>query len=74
MKIETEFWVFSVFPTFIKAMPTRKNRYADGMRIYSSSDGFEKDFGDYAESKQIIDYFDTNKTTNKRPMRRVYLK
>lgn len=53
MKIETEYWIFSVFKNFIKAEPTRKNRYADGIRIYATYDGFAKDFGDHEESEEI---------------------
>ena len=46
MKFESDYWIFSSFPTFIKAAATRKNRYAQDLRIYSTADAFLSDFGD----------------------------
>lgn len=53
MKIKTEYWIFSVFANFIKAEPTKNNRYADGIRIYKTFDAFSQDFGDYEEAEAI---------------------
>ena len=73
MKIKTEYWSFSVFPTFIKATPTTKNKYADGIRIYSSGDAFLSDFDRDDIAEKLVTFFEENKTTNKKPMRRCYL-
>ena len=60
MKFTSEYWEFSAMPTFIKAAPTRKNRYADGFRIYSSTERFLADFGDDIEATRCASYFKEN--------------
>ena len=54
-KVQTEMWEFTVIPgKFIKATPTKKNRYAfDYIRIYADMKSFERDFGDYDEFETI---------------------
>ena len=69
MKIKTKFWEFFVTGTFIKATPTIENRYAKDIRIYSSPYNFLKDFDCDEVTEKIIEYFDKNKTTDKRSFR-----
>ena len=54
-KVQTEMWEFTVIPgKFIKAAPTKKNRYAfDYIRIYADIHNFERAFGDYDEFETI---------------------
>ena len=55
LKVQTEMWEFMVIPgKFIKATPTKKNRYAfDYIRIYADMHNFWRDFGDYDEFETI---------------------
>ena len=57
MKFHSEFWTYTVFPTFIKASATAKNRYAQDFRIYSSADRFLSDFGDDEQAVKCAKYF-----------------
>ena len=74
MKFSSEFWAFSSFPTFIKAAATRKNRYAQDFRIYSTAESFLSDFGDDEQAVKCANYFkeDSNgktRTTGRRQVR-----
>ena len=55
LKVQTEMWEFTVIPgRFIKATPTKKNRYAfDYIRIYADIHNFWRDFSDYDEFETI---------------------
>lgn len=55
LKVQTEMWEFTVIPgKFIKATPTKKNRYPfDYRRIYADIHNFGWDFGDYDEFETI---------------------
>ncbi len=60
MKFESDYWIFSSLPTFIKAAATRKNRYAQGFRIYSTAEAFLSDFGDDEQAVKCANYFKEN--------------
>lgn len=62
-KIHTDFWTFTFFDKFIKACPTRKNRYSGQIRIYSRLSDFERDFGDFEELRDL--YTDSKTPTKK---------
>lgn len=71
MKFPSEFWTYTVFPTFIKASATAKNRYAQDVRYYTSADRFLDDFGDDEQAVKCANYFkeDSNgktRTTGRR--------
>ena len=53
----SEYWTFHAFSTFIKASPTRKNRYQQDIRIYSHADRFLSDFGDDEHAVRCANYF-----------------
>ena len=74
MKFESDYWTFSSLPTFIKAAATRKNRYAQGFRIYSTSEAFLSDFGDDEQAINCANHFKENcngkdRTTGRRQIR-----
>lgn len=56
----SEYWTFQAFSTFIKASPSRKNRYQQDIRIYSSADRFLSDFGDDEHAVRCANYFKEN--------------
>ena len=53
----SEYWTFQAFSSFIKASPSRKNRYRQDIRIYSSADSFLSDFGDDEHAARCANYF-----------------
>lgn len=53
----SEYWTFQAFSSFIKASPSRKNRYRQDIRIYSSADSFLSDFGDDEHAVMCANYF-----------------
>ena len=74
MKFESDYWIFSSLPTFIKAAATRKNRYAQGFRIYSTAEAFLSDFGDDEQAISCANHFkenynDKDRTTGRRQIR-----
>ena len=60
MKFPSEFWTYTVFPTFIKASATAKNRYAQEVRYYTSADRFLSDFGDDEQAINCANHFEEN--------------
>ena len=73
MKFPSEFWTYTVFPTFIKASATAKNRYAQEVRYYTSADSFLDDFGDDEQAAKCANYFkeDSNGKTRTAGRRQV---
>ncbi len=53
----SDYWTFQAFHTFIKASPSKKNRYHQDIRIYSSADRFLSDFGDDEHAVRCANYF-----------------